>query len=978
MFTYYSHVGYLAENGGRVRATNGNNSYGDFGSVAEGVDNEETAVTAIVDNSGQYNATISNVETDTAQLLQVEYSHAGQDYNRAVIEIFGAGTGEKLIADEFRDGAVSQCRILDLDDSSGAAGGSGYVVTSNTAQAGTTTQITLSATDGNPSTAYPGMKIYITGGAAAGQYALVDTYNSGSKVATVIKDSDGTAGWDHIIPGTTIVAPNSSSTYQIEPAVAFSAPTATQTNTTMSATSRTFTSMEYVKTAIDYAGVSTTTAGDGSSATFDVEKVGVKYFLKLSDGGVNYNRLDTLTIAGTAVGGQSPAHDITVTATTVNAVTGAIIDFDFTGNASGGQFVALTNDSSGAIQRSVDGTTWVDDTIGSPGTGTWTALSSGLMFDGSSDFAPSKVVATCTGSTVVGISDDADTWSLTSFPAGVTVTSGTGKTDVAFGTVFATGIERFILISDADTDIAYSDDGATFTRQAAALPTTGYDSICHGAGKWVALRSGTTNAVYSDDGLTWSAATLPSADTWEDVVYGNGRFIAIASTNNAAAYSFDGITWTAVTLPNLGAGTVAYKQIAYGQGQFALAQETVNDRIVYSDFGINWSTLNTNRSTQYRGIAFGNPQRDPKFFAVSTGNVNTGTLAVLPVQARGRVGIASEKIFEVRLTEPGQGYTSAPTITITDPNNINDAQFTVRLSDGAMANPTFVARGSGFITASAEVDANQSNGSADFFQTGSFIAVKRLTERPVAGSNVEFASLPGQYFKLVNVLTFLGSNDGSYTAFLQISPDMSETDAPPDGDAVELRIRYSQVRLTGHDFLDIGTGNFTETNYPGTPTQTPIQANETVSSNGGRVFFTSTDHDGNFRVGDLFTIEQSTGVATLNAEAFNIAGLQELTLGEVTLGGNSASISEFSTDPFFTANSDSVIPTQRAIKSYIESQIGGGGASLNVNSVTAGDIFIGTNEITTLASEVINIKANITFSGTVLGVPLAVQYQLRG
>ena len=47
--------------------------------------------------------------------------------------------------------------------------------------------------------------------------------------------------------------------------------------------------------------------------------------------------------------------------------------------------------------------------------------------------------------------------------------------------------------------------------------------------------------------------------------------------------------------------------------------------------------------------------------------------------------------------------------------------------------------------------------------------------------------------------------------------------------------------------------------------------------------------DGNFRVGDLFSIEQATGVATLNAEAFNIAGLQELTLGEVTLGGNSAS-----------------------------------------------------------------------------------------
>ena len=57
--------------------------------------------------------------------------------------------------------------------------------------------------------------------------------------------------------------------------------------------------------------------------------------------------------------------------------------------------------------------------------------------------------------------------------------------------------------------------------------------------------------------------------------------------------------------------------------------------------------------------------------------------------------------------------------------------------------------------------------------------------------------------------------------------------------------------------------------------------------------FQQQTQDGNFRVGNLFNVEQATGVATLNAEAFNIAGLQELTLGEVTLGGNSASISDF-------------------------------------------------------------------------------------
>ena len=102
------------------------------------------------------------------------------------------------------------------------------------------------------------------------------------------------------------------------------------------------------------------------------------------------------------------------------------------------------------------------------------------------------------------------------------------------------------------------------------------------------------------------------------------------------------------------------------------------------------------------------------------------------------------------------------------------------------------------------------------------------------------------------------------------------------------------------------------------------------------MFFTSTDQDGNFRVGGLFTVEQSTGVATLNADAFNISGLQELSLGSVALGSTGATINEFSTDGAFAANSDSIVPTQKAIKTYITSQIGGGSSKLNVNQITAG------------------------------------------
>jgi len=142
------------------------------------------------------------------------------------------------------------------------------------------------------------------------------------------------------------------------------------------------------------------------------------------------------------------------------------------------------------------------------------------------------------------------------------------------------------------------------------------------------------------------------------------------------------------------------------------------------------------------------------------------------------------------------------------------------------------------------------------------------------------------------------------------------------------------------------------------------------------VFYTSTDQDGNFRVGELFSVEQATGVATLNADAFNISGLQELSLGELGLGGTGATITEFSTDGTFTANSDNIVPTQKAIKTYITSQIGGGAATLNVNSITAGQIQISTNTIEHVGDTQIDVEQKMNFKRGVDGHPVALNYFL--
>ena len=93
--------------------------------------------------------------------------------------------------------------------------------------------------------------------------------------------------------------------------------------------------------------------------------------------------------------------------------------------------------------------------------------------------------------------------------------------------------------------------------------------------------------------------------------------------------------------------------------------------------------------------------------------------------------------------------------------------------------------------------------------------------------------------------------------------------AKADDTVLDLRQKFSNIRLTGHDFLSIGTGGFADTNYPGSLKSTFEQSDEVNELNGGRVYFTSTGQDGDFRVGDLFRIQQATGVGTLNADAFD-------------------------------------------------------------------------------------------------------------
>ena len=200
------------------------------------------------------------------------------------------------------------------------------------------------------------------------------------------------------------------------------------------------------------------------------------------------------------------------------------------------------------------------------------------------------------------------------------------------------------------------------------------------------------------------------------------------------------------------------------------------------------------------------------------------------------------------------------------------------------------------------------------------------------GSNLKFTS-DSKYYR-INAVSEENTIAGTLT--VRLTEYITTENQKNNSNVGFVSSKFSNVRLTGHDFLDVGTGDIITTNYPGVPSQVANQEDEVRETDGGRVYFVSTDQDGDFRVGDLFRIQQSTGVATLNADAFDLSGLSELQLGSIgaELG---ATINEFSTDQTLAGDSNTAVPTERAIKRFVE---------LGTSTLTNKTINLSNNTIT--------------------------------
>ena len=233
--------------------------------------------------------------------------------------------------------------------------------------------------------------------------------------------------------------------------------------------------------------------------------------------------------------------------------------------------------------------------------------------------------------------------------------------------------------------------------------------------------------------------------------------------------------------------------------------------------------------------------------------------------------------------------------------------YIVSKSGTFQANETVTGGSSGATAtlAAASVETNQSGR----------ILVTTFASSADAGDSLQFATTDGNAYQIQTVSSVTANG----VAYHVLVFSTSRATPVPSGTTVNVRKEFSLVRLTGHDFLQVGTGDSTTTNWPSNPTQPPSQADQIVTNttDPGRVYYVATDELGNFFVGDYFQVDQATGQVTLDASAFNLTGLQSLRLG--SLGGLiGASVNEFSTDGTLAQNSDSKVPTQSAVKTYVD------------------------------------------------------------
>lgn len=199
----------------------------------------------------------------------------------------------------------------------------------------------------------------------------------------------------------------------------------------------------------------------------------------------------------------------------------------------------------------------------------------------------------------------------------------------------------------------------------------------------------------------------------------------------------------------------------------------------------------------------------------------------------GYFGAPYYTVQEIKVIDGGEGYTSVPTIIISEPAGplAIPARARAIINNGSLESTTILKGGT------------------------SFISIPEISIEPPTGPNarppvIEIIMAP-LYYRVVSSTNL--EPDGSTTIEL-VTPVLYPV---AKGSSFVLS-RQSKVLASGHSFEYIGAGADIRVSLP-IRNGTFIQQQEVEERRGGSVIFTSTDQSGNFRIGDGVIIDQASG-----------------------------------------------------------------------------------------------------------------------